>query len=122
VAKRYLKNTELSEDAVQDIFVKVWTKRDQLNPNLSFEGYLFTALKNHVLNMVRDESRRKKILNELQQTARTEQPAETVDERVIYSDYEAAVDKAISKLSPAKQEVFKLRSIRGLSNDEIAKK
>src|SRR5699024_8121861 len=61
VVKRYLKNTELSEDAVQDIFVMFWTKRDHLNPNLSFEGYLFTALKNHVLNMVRDDSLRKNI-------------------------------------------------------------
>ncbi len=122
VAKRYLKNKEFAEDAVQDVFLKIWDKRQSLDQNLSVEGLLFTMLKNHVLNMIRDEDRRKRIIEEVKQTAKTKESAQMVEGEVIYSEYENFLNKAISKLSPAKQEVFKLRSIEGLSNEETAEK
>ncbi len=122
LGKRYLKNKELAEDAVQDVFLKVWDKRKKIDPTLSIEGFLFTTLKNHVLNMVRDEGKRKKIIEEVKQTAQTGKSVQTVEEEIIYSEYEDFLNKAINKLSPAEQKVFKLRSIEGLSNEEIAKK
>ncbi len=50
LALRYLRKTELAEDAVHDIFVKMWDYRDQLDTSGSLSGFLFTALENHVLN------------------------------------------------------------------------
>lgn len=120
VAKRYLKNEELAEDAVQDVFLKVWDKRERLDQERSIEGFLFTVLKNHVLNMVRDEKTRQKMLDEIRQANTAKESSHAADERVIYSEYKNLLDRAINKLSPAKKEVFKLRSRQGLTNKEIA--
>ena len=61
IAKKYVKDHGLAEDAVQDIFVKVWEKREELDASKSIRGYLFAMLKNYVLNMIRH--RKRKILS-----------------------------------------------------------
>jgi RNA polymerase sigma factor (sigma-70 family) len=53
MAFRYLKVHELAEDAVQDVFFKLWEKRETLDVEKPFEPFLFSILKNHVLNMIK---------------------------------------------------------------------
>lgn len=122
LAKRYLKNKELAEDAVQDVFLKIWKNRNNLDSDLSLEGYLFTVLKNHVLNVIRDEGKRKQVLEEMKQTVKMKPLAPNGEEQFIYLEYYAILDTAIRELTPVQQEVFRLRSVEGLTNAEIAKK
>lgn len=122
MSKHYLKNNELAEDAVQDVYLKLWKKRESLDTSLSIEGLLFTMLKNRVLNMIRDEKNRKKIIEEAKKTVQKEECTSVVEEEIIYSEYEDFLDKAVNNLSPAEKEVFKLRSFEGLSNEEVAVK
>jgi RNA polymerase sigma factor (sigma-70 family) len=58
VAFTYLNSTELAEDAVQDVFMKLWDSRGKLDPDKSIEGYIFTPIRNHVLTMIRSDKRR----------------------------------------------------------------
>src|SRR5690625_5096225 len=55
MAKKYVKEQSLAEDAVQDVYVKLWVKRESLDPSRSVKGYLFTMMKNHLLNVIRDQ-------------------------------------------------------------------
>ncbi|SOE21071.1 RNA polymerase sigma-70 factor, ECF subfamily [Spirosomataceae bacterium TFI 002] len=41
-----VKDKEEAENMLQEIFIKIWTRRDQINPELNFKAYFFTCLKN----------------------------------------------------------------------------
>lgn len=120
LSKKYLKNETFAKDAVQDIFVKLWKKRDELNESCSIKSFLFTMLKNHVLNMIRDKKNHRKILSELKRTDFSTSESNPIENKVIYSEYIDFLKKAIKKLSPAERKVFQMRSFEGLSNAEIA--
>ncbi|SHG61652.1 RNA polymerase sigma-70 factor, ECF subfamily [Fodinibius roseus] len=122
LSKKYLKDEIFAKDAVQDIFVKVWKKRDELNASSSIKSFLFTMLKNHLLNMIRDKKNHRKILNELKHTDFSSSVSNPIENKVIYSEYLDFLKKAIKKLSPAERKVFQMKSFEGLSNDEIAER
>ena len=50
-ADKRLKNTEQSEDIVQNVFMGLWNKRECLKV-LNLEAYLFTAVRYEVLNFI----------------------------------------------------------------------
>ncbi|WP_192579297.1 RNA polymerase sigma factor [Dyadobacter aurulentus] len=41
---------EAAEDILQDLFVEIWLKRDELTIHSSFKAYLYTAAKNRFFN------------------------------------------------------------------------
>lgn len=54
VAYKYLKNNDAAKDAVQQIFLKFWESRSLLSININLRNYLYTMLKNHLLNEIRN--------------------------------------------------------------------
>lgn len=120
VSKKYLKNDSFAKDAVQDIFIKLWQTRDSLKESSSVKSFLFTMLKNHVLNMIRDKKNHRKILSELKHTDLSTSDSNPIEDKVIYSEYLEFLKSALKKLSPAERKVFQMRSFEGLSNAEIA--
>lgn len=56
LAYKYLKSTYSSEDAVQQVFLKLWEARSLLMVNVNLRNYLYTMLKNHVLNEIRNNN------------------------------------------------------------------
>lgn len=118
IAKRYLKDANLAEDAIQDIFVKLWEKRQKLDHVNSIGSYLFTMVRNHVLNMLRDK---KSELISISAVKEEKLPAQNLtEEKLQYSEYETILRRGVSELSGRKREVFELRTINGLSNSEVA--
>src|SRR5690625_3404816 len=120
VSKKYLKDGSIARDAVQDVFVKLWKKRDELDESYSIKSFLFTMLKNHVLNMIRDKKNHRKILNDLKYTDAHTSDSNPTEDKIIYAEYINFLKKALKKLSPAERKVFQMRSFEGLSNAEIA--
>lgn len=117
IAKKYVKDRGLAEDAVQDIFVKLWENRGRLDSSKSVNGFLFSMLKNHVLNMIRN--RKKKILTgyELKEQ---HHPRETrTGDEVIYGEYLNHVERGLNELTERRREVFELK-MNGHTNTEVA--
>ena len=119
VAKKYVKDEQLAEDAVQDIFLKLWKKRETLDPGKSVKAFMFTMLKNHLLNLIRD--RKKKVHSGYEALNEEElEHSDKTDEQVMYQEYEDIFEKGLNELSPGKKEVFRLKTEQGLSNQEVA--
>jgi RNA polymerase sigma factor (sigma-70 family) len=63
---KFTKSKEAAEEIVQDVFVKVWETRSNLNPDLSFKAYLYQITKNLAFNFLKkaagESSFKKKIL------------------------------------------------------------
>ncbi len=118
IAKKYLKDVNLAEDAVQDTFVKVWEKRGKLDHVKSLKSYLFTMVRNRVLNMLRDS---KSELISISAVKEEDLPVKNLtEENLQYCEYKSILKKGTSELSGRKREVFELRTIKGLTNSEVA--
>ena len=118
IAKKYVKDPGLSEDAVQDIFVKLWTKRHKLDETKSIKAFLFTMLRNHVLNMIRD--RRDEIVSIASMNMEILPKKNLTDDEMLYKEYHDIVQKGLDELSGRKREVFELKAFNGHSNSEVA--
>ena len=53
----------LAEEAVQDVFLKIWLNRSELVIKGSFKAYLFQSVHNHALNVIRQQKTRKESVN-----------------------------------------------------------
>lgn len=118
IAKKYVKSPDLAQDAVQDIFVKFWEKRDRINHAKSIKGFLFTMLRNHLLNMIRD--RKDEIVSMSDIESKKLPHRNLTDDELIYKEYHDIVKEGLKELSDRKREVFELRTLQGHSNSEVA--
>src|SRR5580658_8768613 len=57
-ALKLLQDSELADDAVQELFVKIWVKRAAIGPLQKVKPYFFTALRRQVLNQLRNRQLR----------------------------------------------------------------
>lgn len=118
IAKKYVKSPDLSRDAVQDIFVKLWEKRFKIDENKSLKGFLFTMLRNHLLNMIRD---RKDEIVSMSGIEETKLPRQNLTEdELVYKEYHDILKQGLKELSDRKREVFELKTLQGHSNSEVA--
>lgn len=118
IAKKYVKSPTLAEDAVQDVFIKLWEKRLVLDEKKSIKGFLFTILKNHVLNMIRDK---KEQIISFSQVKEILLPKKNVTEdEIIYQEYVDILEQGKKELSDRKREIFELKTVEGKTNSEVA--
>lgn len=117
--KRFLKNDDLAEDLIQDVFIKIWDTKENLDPDLSFAKYLHISVQNRILNMFRQFDVHSRFADSVIKAA--EQANNQTECQVIDNDYAALLDMAIETLSPRQREVFYLSRTMGLTYREIAK-
>ncbi len=117
-ALSYFKDPCQAEDVVQDIFIKLWTFRENLKENLSLKSFLHTSMRNLILNTIRNNNT--KLAKHTQILQWSESGRNYVEETLILEEYEKIIEGGISQLSPAKQNIFRLRTRSGLNNKEIS--
>lgn len=118
LAYKYLKEQAMAEDALQDVFLKLWLSRHILEEKLALKGFLFTALKNYLLNTLRDKKIHAAKYNEIAYSQ--EMSLNGTENIFLLEEYTQIVNSGIEKMSPQKQLIFRLRTFKGLNNEEIA--
>jgi RNA polymerase sigma-70 factor (family 1) len=117
VALRFLKSPELAEEIVQEVFLKVWTKRQDLLNIANFEAYLFTMARNIVFDFVKDLAReavKKKDFNDILRDG------VGADQPLIEEQYDKLLQEVVSQLPPQQKQIFRLARVEGLSHQAIA--
>ncbi len=109
----------IAEDVVQDVFLKLWAKRESLRLDGSLNGYLYRLTYNTFIDVYREN---KQLDVELQLFKR-ESLAELIEENdEQFQQRLGKVQKAIDELPPRCKEIFILCKQRGMRYKEIAKK
>ena len=111
-----LKDAQESENIIQEVFIKIWSKRKVINPELNFNSYLFTIIKNRVFDHLK-EVKKNTLLKERYWKNILEYRAadnEVLEERLF------KVKSAVEKLSTKRKEIIKLNYEEGKSYEEIA--
>lgn len=117
-AHKMLGNADDAQDVVQEVFITLWTKAAGIQLHTGLSGYLYTAVRNRVLNLIEQGKTYQNHLDALA-TFLDESPAETavrVDDELLFSVFEAEIDRLPRKM----KEVFELRRQGDLSYSEIA--
>ncbi len=119
ILKRSFGNTYLTEEIVQNVFVKLWETRSFLNPDKSFISYLCTIAKNMLVNEYEHQMveyiHREYILK---YCSDIDNITEKEIDRNLLEEY---IDSLIEKMPPARKKVFILSRKEMLSNRDISK-
>ena len=117
LAKRLLTSTEEAEDATQEVLVKLWSKKGNLNGFNSVEAFAMTLTKNHCLDQLK--SKRARNLKIVHTNFTDREPS--VDKKVEDSDSLNWVEKIINQLPEQQRLLIQMRDIEQYEFAEIAK-
>lgn len=113
-----LRDREMAKDMVQDVFVTLWQKRAILQISSNLTGYLYTALRNSILNHIVHKDVQAKYLDSMLRFEE-EEPL-LADHQVRERQFSEIIEKEIADLTPKMREVFELSRKKHLSHKEIA--
>jgi RNA polymerase sigma factor (sigma-70 family) len=118
---RFTSDRELVKDAVQDVFVKIYSHRTKLNRTDKVKPYLFVALKNMLFNVFQKEKDSYHI-DTVEPVFITEYP---VEDMIIADEQEAErkqkINQLLETLTPRQKEVIYYRYVEGMELNEICK-
>lgn len=117
---RYTKRHSDAEDIVQQVFVKLWEKRESVAAIEELDKWLFTV----ALNEFRMRFRRNVLSDQYRQHLAEifDEEYASPEEMLISRQKAAIVSKAIGNLSPKQQEAYLLSREEGLTYAQIATK
>lgn len=115
-AKRILDHTEEAEDTVQEVFIKLWNKRDSLAEYRSVEALAMVTTRNMCLDRIK---KRRYPLENLEDHRRflENMPEETTAD---YSEEMYRIGKAMDELPEQQKMIVHLRDIEGYEFEDIA--
>lgn len=121
---RFTSDPLLLEDAIQDLFVSLWQRRDRLGKLGDVENpkfYLLRALRNQLIRNSRHDvfDQAEDIDDFLDQLVSLSSEQQTIDKETVHHQSQK-VRFAIANLSPRQQEVINLRFYHGLNLDQTA--
>jgi len=116
-AKKYVEEIENAEEIVQDLFVKLWEKQNQLDINTSLKSYLYKSTYNSCLDFQKHLKIQQKYKDRVK-----EDPPEFIDfcDNLIELELEEKIKKAIDSLPKQCCKIFKLSRFENLKYKEIA--
>jgi RNA polymerase sigma-70 factor (family 1) len=116
-AYNMLQDQQVCEDIIQEIFINLWTKREQIEIKVSLKAYLFASTRYEVYRQVRLGSVRENIFDLIHE--RLESPSDYGN--IEYKELLAHINSIVDKLSTKCKVVYKLSRDEQLSHKEIAK-
>src|SRR5690606_34029733 len=115
---RIVKVPSVAEDILQEVFLKIWTIRERLQPERSFQAYLYRISRNLSWKMLKkmaaDSELRLMLLNELNHSV------SDADTRARWMEYEKLLSSAIDHLPPQRQKIFRLCRQEGKSYKDVS--
>ena len=115
-AESYLYDEEEAKDLVQDLFYYIWDHAATLQVNGSLKSYLFVALRNRCLNVLRDRKIRDLHHDKLFEA----QFFSGTEDVVIDEEVQVRLRAALDSLPERCREIFLLKVVEGKRNKEIA--
>lgn len=118
------RDVQAAEDLCQETFLRIWKLRRRYAATGSFAGYLFSFARNIWLERCREVRRRQKLgirrYTDEDWQAVAGPPGDHPDEAAVRAEIGERVYEALDRLPDEQRMVFVLRTVEGLSTDEIA--
>jgi len=116
IANQYCHDRDTAEEVVQDLFCKVWEKKDEILITTSVRSYLFKAVYFNTINRVKQQKKDVE-LDVIKAEASENYRAEEIVE---LSEISELVASALDRLPARGQVIFRMNRFEGLTYREIA--
>ncbi|MFV5701527.1 RNA polymerase sigma factor [Flavobacterium sp. XS2P12] len=113
-----LKSKELAEENVQEVFLKVWLHRENLNLEQSFKSYLFTIARNQAFNFLNKAANDVLLKEEI--FYKSQKSHDQGDYSIREADCKRLKKQAIKQLPPKRKLIFKMSRKQGKTYEEIS--
>lgn len=107
-----------AKEITQEIFVTIWEKRAQINPEKSFKGYLYTIARNAAFKLFEQ----KKVHDRYLSNSYPQAEYYSSDEKLIAEETEILMQIAINRMPPQRKKIFEMSRGEGLKSTEIAER
>jgi RNA polymerase sigma factor (sigma-70 family) len=114
---RFLKSPSLAEEIVQDVFLKIWLKRSELQHIQCFDSYI-SAMANHLI-IDRLKNLSYETAAKIELSKNQVYPNDT-DYLLRQHQYQELLDKAVKLLPAQQKQVYELAKIAGMDQQSIA--
>ncbi len=105
-----------AEELTQDVFVRLWMNRAQIDTGQSFGNYLFSMAKNAAFNHLKH-----KWVEDAYTASYLPPDEECFPEQQLYAKETGVyIDMLVSKMPEQRKRIFEMSRYQGLDNDEIA--
>jgi RNA polymerase sigma-70 factor (family 1) len=117
-AYTFMKDDEQAEEIVQNVFCRIWEKRDQLNPDGSLKAYLYRSVHNESLNYLKHQKTR--AVFQVHYSNSEEQGGNEASEKILIAELDVHIQKALSELPLQCRTIFQLSRFENLKYKQIA--
>ncbi|HEY4149922.1 MAG TPA: sigma-70 family RNA polymerase sigma factor [Chitinophagaceae bacterium] len=118
-ALKLLEDNELADDAVQDLFIKIWVKRATIGELQKVKAYFFTALRRQVLNQLRNLRLRQLNISRLEPEIEFS-PEEIVVKQEEADNLHARLLELLNNLPPRQREAIYLHYFENMDYQQVA--
>lgn len=118
-ALHYVRARELAEEAVADVFLKLWQKRATLPEVSNLTSYIYIAVRNQALNYRQKIENQPTLSLDDVPLGLTVEPM-TPERELLTAELQAHIQAAVDKLPPQCQTIFRLIREDGLKYREVA--
>jgi len=116
-ALQILQDEEEAKDVLQDVFLKLWQKREELEKIDNLEAFAYRMMRNRCLDMIR--SRRTISIDSLTKAKLPEEESSDIDHLDVANSVDL-VKRIIGELPDLQRTIIHLRDIEQLEYEEIA--
>ncbi len=113
----FTKSRKDTEDIVQEVFIKLWLTREDINSTKSVRNYLFSIARNKLISVFRSNIYSPYFEDYLDYCDTLGREDHCMIE---YKEFVSAVEKGISLLPPMQQRIVRLSKFANMSNQDIA--
>ena len=113
---RMLENHENAEDAVQEIMIKLWDRRKQIEKHPNITGFVLLTARNYCIDLLKKKTP-KMDSSDLQLKVLI---SEAIDSQIEWQELIGIVESLLEELPEQQREVMMLRDIDGFEFAEIA--
>jgi RNA polymerase sigma-70 factor (family 1) len=119
-AYKRLNNQEEAEDVIHDLFAVLWKKRAEITINTELAGYLYTAVRNRIFNIIAHKQIESDYFASIKYSI--SEGYCITDHLVRSNELAKIIEREIFALPPKMREVFILSRQKNLNHKEIAEK
>lgn len=123
MAAQMVRSSDTAKDIVQDVFYRVWEQGERFAPKGTVVAYLFTAVRNRALDLLKHERIKATSHDFLASEAREDEArssAPSPDLELEVEEIRQQLDRVIATLSERQRTALALRYDYGLSIPEVA--
>ena len=119
-ARHIVKDSSVAEDIIQNVFVKMWMRKEQVNPELSVRNYLLVATRNELFDYMR--LRYNMLRSDINDAMLNVADGDTdIYDYVDVRERVGFIDSVMRSMPDKRREIFAMRYDRNMTNAEIAR-